>query len=58
MNFYFGKRQMILMMMMMTLRNKRKICERIIVAEADNLEDVKGFRGQGVHSILCATENL
>jgi hypothetical protein len=24
----------------------------------DKLEDVKGFRGQGVHNIFCATENL
>jgi hypothetical protein len=23
-----------------------------------NLEDVKGLRGQGVHNIFCATENL
>jgi hypothetical protein len=29
MNFYFGKRQMILMMMMMTLRNKRKFSRGI-----------------------------
>jgi hypothetical protein len=37
---------------------REKSSPRPLAAEADNLEDVKGLRGQGVHNIFCATENL
>jgi hypothetical protein len=40
-----------------------KSFERKIVAEAacgrgNNIEDVKGFLGQGVYNIFCTTKNL
>jgi hypothetical protein len=35
-----------------------KLSPRSLAAEANNLEDVKRFRGQGVHNIFYATENL
>jgi hypothetical protein len=42
-----------------TLTNREKNCRQgRFAAEANNLEIVKGFRSQGVHNILCATENL
>jgi hypothetical protein len=42
-----------------TLTNREKNCRQgRFAAEAFNLEIVKGFRSQGVHNILCATENL
>jgi hypothetical protein len=37
---------------------REKLSPRPLAAEADNLEDVKGFRGQGVHNIFCPTKNL
>jgi hypothetical protein len=37
---------------------REKLSPRPLAAEADNLDDVKGFRGQGVHNIFWATENL
>jgi hypothetical protein len=42
-----------------TLTNREKNCRQgRFAAVANNLEIVKGFRSQGVHNILCATENL
>jgi hypothetical protein len=38
--------------------SREKLSPRPLAAEADNLEDVTGFRGQGVHNIFCTTENL
>jgi leucyl aminopeptidase len=37
---------------------REKLSPRSLAAEAHNLQIVKGFRSQGVHNILCATENL
>jgi hypothetical protein len=42
-----------------SLTYREKNCRRgRLRPRQDNLEDVKGFRGQGVHNIFCATENL
>jgi hypothetical protein len=37
---------------------KEKLSPRPLAAQQDNLENVKGFRSQGVYNVLCATENL
>jgi hypothetical protein len=37
---------------------REKLWPRPFAAEAANLEDIKGCRGQGVHNIFCATKNL
>jgi hypothetical protein len=37
---------------------REKLSLRPLAAEAANLGGVKGFRGQGVHNIFWATENL
>jgi hypothetical protein len=37
---------------------REKLSPRSLAAEANSLEIVKGFRSQGVHNILSATENL
>jgi hypothetical protein len=37
---------------------REKLPPRPLAAEADNLEDVEGIRGPGVHNIFCPIKNF